>query len=377
MTEVNTSTPWYLTPCMILFLLHLPIIPLFTSPVLLSPPSASGRVPHRQTNSCCRQSRRNFGRRRFVGRKPKDGTLLPDGYSRIFRIICVWPFGLLDYGSATLHCKIWSLPFLGLRQGGGVGAQILTSGNLGMEAPSSRPHHELPRMLWLDRARTPTIAPPSHYGFRSCLDWDFWNFGMSKPANYNVKRWFDFAQVACLFGGPLLKDICSQIFVAFALFNSKGHFVSGQLGVSASPWATLMGKTTTVLRQQMRRMQRNQEMAQTSFISFYGKGAYPLRQSWLLSRLPPTCSSQPNGKGRISSSHPAYVRSVEAELICRMQFVSWHWGVVLSSQLILIKAQTQKCLWQIGCGLWKWKVLNDPNKFLSSYQKGCMSPLAM
>ena len=31
---------------------------------------------------------------------------LPDGYSQISRIICVWPFGLLDYGSATLRCKI-------------------------------------------------------------------------------------------------------------------------------------------------------------------------------------------------------------------------------------------------------------------------------
>ena len=31
---------------------------------------------------------------------------LPDGYSRIFRIICVWPYGLLDNGSATLRCKI-------------------------------------------------------------------------------------------------------------------------------------------------------------------------------------------------------------------------------------------------------------------------------
>ena len=31
---------------------------------------------------------------------------LPDGYSKIFRILCVWPFGLLDYGSATLRCKI-------------------------------------------------------------------------------------------------------------------------------------------------------------------------------------------------------------------------------------------------------------------------------
>ena len=27
----------------------------------------------------------------------------------------VWPSGLKDYGSATLRCKIWSLPVLGLR----------------------------------------------------------------------------------------------------------------------------------------------------------------------------------------------------------------------------------------------------------------------
>ena len=32
-----------------------------------------------------------------------------------FLIVCVWPFGLLDYGSAMLRCKIGSLPFLGLR----------------------------------------------------------------------------------------------------------------------------------------------------------------------------------------------------------------------------------------------------------------------
>ena len=31
---------------------------------------------------------------------------LPDGYSQILRIVCVWPSGLLDYGSATLRCKI-------------------------------------------------------------------------------------------------------------------------------------------------------------------------------------------------------------------------------------------------------------------------------
>ena len=35
-----------------------------------------------------------------------DQAWLPDGYSRIFRIVCVWPFGLLDNGSATLRCKI-------------------------------------------------------------------------------------------------------------------------------------------------------------------------------------------------------------------------------------------------------------------------------
>ena len=40
----------------------------------------------------------------MMGEKLK--AWLPDGYSRIFRIVCVWPFGLLDYGSATLRCKI-------------------------------------------------------------------------------------------------------------------------------------------------------------------------------------------------------------------------------------------------------------------------------
>ena len=34
------------------------------------------------------------------------GTVLPDGYSQIFRIVCFWHFGLLDSGSATLCCKI-------------------------------------------------------------------------------------------------------------------------------------------------------------------------------------------------------------------------------------------------------------------------------
>ena len=46
---------------------------------------------------------------------PSCISWLPDGYSRICIIVCVWPFGLLNYGSATLGCKMWSLPFLGLR----------------------------------------------------------------------------------------------------------------------------------------------------------------------------------------------------------------------------------------------------------------------
>ena len=41
-----------------------------------------------------------------------------------FKIVGVWSFGLLDYGSTMLHCKIGSLPFLGLRQGGGCGGAI-------------------------------------------------------------------------------------------------------------------------------------------------------------------------------------------------------------------------------------------------------------
>ena len=39
-----------------------------------------------------------------------DGMLLRDMDARWlepdFKIVCVWPFGLLDFGSATLRCKI-------------------------------------------------------------------------------------------------------------------------------------------------------------------------------------------------------------------------------------------------------------------------------
>ena len=55
-------------------------------------------------------SSRNWGNYCEYISRPGDiqeyRSWLPDGYSRIFRIVCVWPFGLLDYGSATLRCKI-------------------------------------------------------------------------------------------------------------------------------------------------------------------------------------------------------------------------------------------------------------------------------
>ena len=37
--------------------------------------------------------------------RPHLVARLPDGDSRTFRIVCVWPFGLLEYGSASLRCK--------------------------------------------------------------------------------------------------------------------------------------------------------------------------------------------------------------------------------------------------------------------------------
>ena len=43
------------------------------------------------------------------------GAWVPDGNSQISRSYVFGPSGLKDYGSATLCCKIWSFPFLGLR----------------------------------------------------------------------------------------------------------------------------------------------------------------------------------------------------------------------------------------------------------------------
>ena len=50
---------------------------------------------------------------------PSRDAVLPDGYSQIFRLYVFGPSGLKDYGSATLRCKIRSLPFLGWWRAGG------------------------------------------------------------------------------------------------------------------------------------------------------------------------------------------------------------------------------------------------------------------
>ena len=59
-----------------------------------------------------------------AGKEPGTaaGTWLPDGYSWIFRSYVFGPSGF--WTMAPLRCKILSLPFLGLRQGGGRGATI-------------------------------------------------------------------------------------------------------------------------------------------------------------------------------------------------------------------------------------------------------------
>ena len=64
-------------------------------------------------------------------------TLLQDGYSQIFRSYVHGPLGI--WTMAPLPCKIGSLPFLGLPQGGGRGGardQILISGNTGRLRPT-------------------------------------------------------------------------------------------------------------------------------------------------------------------------------------------------------------------------------------------------
>ena len=75
--------------------------------------------PLKKRGSGCR----NYSRRRWMARHGANRGMrilaiksriivvvlapwLPDGYSRIFIIVSVWPFGLLDYGSAMLRCKV-------------------------------------------------------------------------------------------------------------------------------------------------------------------------------------------------------------------------------------------------------------------------------
>ena len=76
---------------------------------------------------------------------------LPDGYSQIFRSNVFWPSGLLDYGSATLRCKILSLPFLGLcpphvlHPGAIQGKEAIKFCNLATLVWNPRSPHSLPR----------------------------------------------------------------------------------------------------------------------------------------------------------------------------------------------------------------------------------------
>ena len=58
-----------------------------------------------------------MGRNESVGRSDflKWIGLKNAAFQSLKQSISVWPFGVLDNGSATLRCKIWSLPFLGLR----------------------------------------------------------------------------------------------------------------------------------------------------------------------------------------------------------------------------------------------------------------------
>ena len=64
--------------------------------------------------------------RRIALDQEHSAAWLPDGYSKILRLQAFGPSASKNYGSAALHSKVCSLPFLGLRQGGG---QILPSGN--------------------------------------------------------------------------------------------------------------------------------------------------------------------------------------------------------------------------------------------------------
>ena len=68
---------------------------------------------------------------------------LPDGDSQMFSLYVFGPSGLKDYGSATLRCKIWSLPFLGLRQGGGRGGAIQV-----VVCQYRVTHHVVPLVPW-------------------------------------------------------------------------------------------------------------------------------------------------------------------------------------------------------------------------------------
>ena len=84
-------------------------LPVTLNDTFISEHEKARRWQHYQQSRSQQQpsSRQNPRNRSAAGyNRRQQQAWLPDGYSRIFRIVCVWPFGLLDYGSATLRCKI-------------------------------------------------------------------------------------------------------------------------------------------------------------------------------------------------------------------------------------------------------------------------------
>ena len=65
-----------------------------------------GGSDSRTTTSTRTAAWRVTRRWRVSERRLSSSPWLPDGYRQIFRIVCVWPFELVDNGSATLRCKI-------------------------------------------------------------------------------------------------------------------------------------------------------------------------------------------------------------------------------------------------------------------------------
>ena len=108
---------------------------------------------------------------------------LPNGYTLMFRSYVFGPLGLTDYGSATLSCKIGSLPFFGLhpptrRNPRKRRDQILPSSNTALSVSCSYRILKIPEVGW----RNPrcqrdgyvgVISPRHHYEQSILSVWQF------------------------------------------------------------------------------------------------------------------------------------------------------------------------------------------------------------